>query len=75
MAHFERPVVTKDSHTGFDKLRAVQGKNHIWFCGAYALPGIPLLENAVNSGLWVAEAIGAVKRPWSIPPYAGGVVD
>ena len=47
-----------------DILSKAQGENNIWVCGSYCLYGMPLLENAVCSGLSVAEAIGGTKRPW-----------
>ncbi len=40
-----------------------EGKDNIFVCGAFSLPGIPLLEGAARSGLMVAEFIGA-ERPW-----------
>jgi predicted NAD/FAD-binding protein len=48
-----------------DILSKAQGENNIWVCGSYCLYGMPLLENAVCSGLSVAEALGGTKRPWS----------
>ena len=33
-----------------------QGRR-IWFCGSYAMPGIPLLESAVKSATEISDAI------------------
>eukprot|EP01136_Pigoraptor_vietnamica_P008638 Opistho-1_new@44210 len=63
-SYFDRPIVTLETRERLRRLASVQGHNNIWFCGAYSLPGIPLLENAVRSGLAVAEAIAPAKRPW-----------
>jgi hypothetical protein len=49
-------------------LNEIQGQDRIWLCGAYSLPGIPLLENAVRSGLAAAEAISGQRRPWYHQP-------
>ena len=43
-------------------LAALQGANRTWFCGSYF--GTGFHEDALSSGLDVAEAIGGVRRPW-----------
>lgn len=60
-AHFERPVVDAGSEQalrGLQQLQAQPGRR-LWFCGAYAQAGIPLLESAVRSAHDVALALGA----------------
>jgi hypothetical protein len=46
------------------KLWTLQGNNRTWFCGAYFGSGFH--EDGLQSGLAVAEALGGVKRPWSV---------
>lgn len=60
-AQFERPVVTADSAAAWSGLErlAAQPSRRIWFCGAYAASGIPLLESAVRSARDVVERIAA----------------
>ena len=41
---------------------SIQGKNNLWFCGAYHGNGFH--EDGIKSGLFVAERIGKIKRPW-----------
>jgi predicted NAD/FAD-binding protein len=55
----ERPVVNEASVRGITKLEALHAMpgRRIWFAGAYASPGVPLLESAVTSGLAVASRI------------------
>ena len=55
----ERPVVNAASVRGIEKLQAlhVMCGRRIWFAGAYASPGVPLLESAVTSGLTAASMI------------------
>jgi predicted NAD/FAD-binding protein len=55
----ERPVVNEASVRGIAKLEALHAMpgRRIWFAGAYASPGVPLLESAVTSGLAVARKI------------------
>jgi predicted NAD/FAD-binding protein len=73
-AHFERPLVNRDSQQALCRLQQLQGagdprasdaNRRIWLCGSYADAGVPLLESAVRSALAVASALGA----W---PPAGG---
>lgn len=55
----ERPVVDPAALNGLtliDKLHTERDRR-VWFCGAYASPGIPLLESAVASGLRAASRV------------------
>ena len=64
-ATFERPVVTAASAVGIRALQAIQQRRNaeqdgrrVWFCGAYSLYAIPLLENGIRSALHVVRAMG-----------------
>ena len=48
------------------RLGQLQGRRNTWFCGSYF--GYGFHEDALQSGLSVAEAIGGVRRPWSVAP-------
>eukprot|EP01110_Echinostelium_bisporum_P000427 TRINITY_DN1102_c0_g1_i3.p1 TRINITY_DN1102_c0_g1~~TRINITY_DN1102_c0_g1_i3.p1 ORF type:complete len:174 (+),score=20.90 TRINITY_DN1102_c0_g1_i3:233-754(+) len=63
-AEFERPIMNKKVVKGVQQLRQFQGQDNIWYCGAHAAYGIPLLENAVKSSVWVARQLGA-EIPWN----------
>ena len=43
----------------------LQGQDRIWFCGAYFGSGFH--EDGLQAGLAVAEELGGVSRPWSVP--------
>ena len=43
-------------------LPGLQGEGGVWYCGSYF--GYGFHEDALESGLWVAEALGGVARPW-----------
>ncbi len=43
----------------------LQGHRHCWYCGSYF--GYGFHEDALQSGLAVAEAIGGARRPWTVP--------
>jgi hypothetical protein len=45
-------------------LWALQGRGGVWWCGAHFGSGFH--EDGLQSGLAVAEAIGGVRRPWSV---------
>lgn len=45
-------------------LWSLQGQGGVWWCGAYFGSGFH--EDGLQSGLAVAEAIGGVRRPWSV---------
>ena len=42
----------------------LQGRNNMWFCGAYLGDGFH--EDGIQAGLAVAELLGGVARPWKI---------
>jgi predicted NAD/FAD-binding protein len=67
-------------HPGFDaaaaaaqaRLWTLQGARRTWFCGAYF--GAGFHEDALQSGLAVAESLGGVRRPWSVADESGRIV-
>lgn len=60
-ARFERPVVDARSQQALAQLQGLHAEagRRVWFCGAYAQAGIPLLESAVRSAHEVAARLGA----------------
>jgi predicted NAD/FAD-binding protein len=65
-ARFERPLVTLDSQAAMAELAGMQRDQarRVWFCGSYAMPGIPLLESAVQSAMLIARRLGT-PAPWA----------
>jgi predicted NAD/FAD-binding protein len=67
-------------HPGYDtgaiaaqqQLWGLQGARRTWFCGAYF--GAGFHEDALQSGLAVAEALGGVRRPWAVENESGRIV-
>lgn len=47
----------------------VQGRKRTWFCGAWM--GAGFHEDGLQAGLAVAEAVGGVRRPWTLPNPSG----
>lgn len=60
-ARFERPLVDARSTRAWERLAELQRApgRRLWFCGAYAAAGIPLLESAVRSAHDIAVQLGA----------------
>ena len=58
-ARLQRPLVDCNSWSRWRQLREFhqQPQRRIWFCGSYAMPGIPLLESAVKSANEISNAI------------------
>ena len=67
------------SHPRFDaaameaqkQLWSLQGSRNTWFCGAYF--GAGFHEDGLQAGLAVAEAIGGVRRPWTVRNESGRI--
>jgi predicted NAD/FAD-binding protein len=67
------------SHARFDavamkaqkELWSLQGRCNTWFCGAYF--GAGFHEDGLQAGLAVAEAIGGVRRPWTVRDESGRI--
>ncbi|MBL8483953.1 MAG: FAD-dependent oxidoreductase [Rhodocyclaceae bacterium] len=63
--HYEHPLFDAAALAAQSQLWSLQGKRRSWFCGAYF--GAGFHEDGLQAGLAVAEAIGGVRRPWSVP--------
>lgn len=53
------------------RLWSLQGRRRTWFCGSYFGHGFH--EDALQAGLAVAEELGGVRRPWSVPDESGRI--
>ena len=47
-----------------ERLWSLQGQRRTWFCGSYF--GYGFHEDALQSGLAVAEQLGGTRRPWTV---------
>jgi predicted NAD/FAD-binding protein len=54
-----------------NELWSLQGAGGVWWCGAYFGSGFH--EDGLQAGLAVAERVGAVRRPWSVPDESGRI--
>ena len=53
------------------RLWSLQGCRNTWFCGSYF--GAGFHEDALQSGLAVAEQLGGVRRPWQVVDENGRI--
>ena len=61
---YQHPFFNLDSWQAQQELWQLQGSRNTWFCGSYF--GAGFHEDALQSGLAVAEELGGVKRPWKV---------
>lgn len=68
---YEHPVFNSAAVRAQDELWSLQGQRRTWFCGAYFGSGFH--EDGLQAGLAVAEALGGVRRPWTVPNESGRI--
>lgn len=54
-----------------EQLWSLQGTHRTWYCGAYF--GAGFHEDGLQAGLAVAEAVGGVRRPWTVRAESGRI--
>ena len=66
---YEHPVFDAAAMRAQQALWSLQGARNTWFCGAYF--GAGFHEDGLQSGLAAAEALGGVRRPWTVDEESG----
>ncbi|MEL7486346.1 MAG: NAD/FAD-binding protein, partial [Pseudomonadota bacterium] len=61
---YEHPMFNVEAARAQTAVWALQGRGGIWHAGAHFGQGFH--EDGLQSGLAVAEAIGGVRRPWTV---------
>jgi len=61
---YQHPMFDARALAAQKQLWELQGNGNIWFCGSYF--GAGFHEDALQSGLAVAEELGGVLRPWKL---------
>ena len=62
---YEHPFFDTYALSTQAKLWSLQGHRNTWYCGSYF--GAGFHEDALQSGLAVAEELGGKSRPWDLP--------
>ena len=68
---YEHPLFDADAIAAQQQVWDIQGARRTWFCGSYLGHGFH--EDALQSGLAVAEQLGGVSRPWTVPDESGRI--
>jgi uncharacterized protein len=68
---YRHPIFTSQTLAAQKQLWSLQGVNRTWFCGAWF--GAGFHEDGLQAGLAVAEHLGDVARPWSVPDHSGRI--
>lgn len=68
---FEHPVFDKAALQAQRELWSLQGQGGVWYCGAHF--GAGFHEDGLQAGLAVAETLGGVRRPWTVPDESGRI--
>jgi predicted NAD/FAD-binding protein len=61
---YEHPLFDAGAVAAQQEFWDIQGVRRTWFCGSYLGHGFH--EDALQSGLAVAEQLGGVRRPWTV---------
>jgi predicted NAD/FAD-binding protein len=68
---YAHPLFDSRSLSAQRQLWSLQGQGRTWFCGAWF--GAGFHEDGLQAGLAVAEALGGLRRPWSVPAESGRI--
>jgi predicted NAD/FAD-binding protein len=73
MAEFDytHPIFDPAAMRAQRELWKIQGTQRTWFCGSYWGSGFH--EDGIQAGLAAAEALGSVRRPWTVPDESGRI--
>ncbi len=68
---YDHPLFDAGAIAGQQEIWDIQGARRTWFCGSYMGHGFH--EDALQSGLAVAEQLGGVRRPWTVADENGRI--
>ena len=69
---YEHPLFDAAAIRAQRQLWSLQGGSNTWFCGAYF--GAGFHEDGLQAGLAVAEALGGMRRPWTVANESGRII-
>jgi hypothetical protein len=68
---YDHPLFDAGAIAAQQEVWDLQGVRRTWFCGSYFGHGFH--EDALQSGLAVAEQLGGVRRPWTVENESGRI--
>lgn len=68
---YEHPLFDVEAMAAQKEIWRIQGRGGVWFCGAHCGSGFH--EDGLQAGLAVAEAVGQVRRPWTVAEESGRI--
>jgi predicted NAD/FAD-binding protein len=68
---YDHPLFDAGAISAQREIWGLQGARRTWFCGSYFGHGFH--EDALQSGLAVAEQLGGVRRPWTVEDESGRI--
>ena len=68
---YDHPLFDAAAIAAQEQFWDIQGVRRTWFCGSYLGHGFH--EDALQSGLAVAEQLGGVRRPWTVEGENGRI--
>src|ERR1700722_9217154 len=68
---YDHPLFDSAAISAQRQLWSLQGRGNTWFAGAYFGSGFH--EDGLQAGLAVAEALGQIRRPWSVENESGRI--
>ena len=68
---YEHPLFDAGAISAQRQIWSLQGVRRTWFCGSYFGHGFH--EDALQSGLAVAEALAGLRRPWDVENESGRI--
>lgn len=69
---YTHPFFDRAALAAQGELWSLQGRRKTWFCGSYF--GYGFHEDALQSGLAVAEQLGGLRRPWKVANESGRIM-
>jgi predicted NAD/FAD-binding protein len=69
---YEHPIFDLSTLDAQKKLLNLMGHRNVWYAGAHF--GYGFHEDGLQSGLFAAEQIGNVNRPWNIPEMNSRII-
>jgi len=69
---YEHPIFDPKSANGQRRLNEIMGHRNIWYAGAHF--GYGFHEDGLQSGLYAAEQMGGVARPWFHPDMNSRII-